>query len=196
MKEHPITPLNNFIGAWIPDDVSICDELIEYHKNTPQRGPGKLGGRVDKTRKNSVDCVLDDPVLLFRYEMQYLQPVVEQYKEKYPYCNEVAPWRTQTYPGIQYYAPGGGFYQWHTERTSSQLPYRDRHLVYMTYLNDVVDGGETEFYHQQLKVKPQKGLTLIWPADWTFMHRGIPSPTQEKYIATGWYSFVEDETVT
>ena len=59
----------------------------------------------------------------------------------------------------------------------------------MTYLNDVTDGGETEFFHQNLKITPEKGLTLIWGADWTFTHRGIPSPSQEKYIATGWFSF-------
>ena len=29
-------------------------------------------------------------------------------------------------------------------------------------------------------------MTLIWPADWTFTHRGVPSPTQEKIITTGW----------
>jgi hypothetical protein len=41
----------------------------------------------------------------------------------------------------------------------------------MTYLNDVDDGGGTEFFHQRLVVQPRKGLTLVWPADWTFMHR-------------------------
>jgi hypothetical protein len=59
----------------------------------------------------------------------------------------------------------------------------------MTYLNDVNDGGETHFYHQELKVQPRKGLTLIWPADWTYTHRGIASPTEDKYIVTGWYSY-------
>jgi len=38
-------------------------------------------------------------------------------------------------------------------------------------------------------VQPRKGLTLIWPADWTHHHRGVVSPTQEKYIITGWFSF-------
>ena len=45
----------------------------------------------------------------------------------------------------------------------------------MTYLNDVSDGGETEFYYQKLKVKPETGLTLIWGSDWTFTHKGITS---------------------
>ena len=59
----------------------------------------------------------------------------------------------------------------------------------MTYLNDIKKGGETEFYYQKLKIKPETGLTLLWGCDWTFTHRGITSPTETKYIATGWYSY-------
>ena len=36
----------------------------------------------------------------------------------------------------------------------------------------------------------RKGLTLIWPADWTHVHRGIVSASEEKYIITGWFSFM------
>ena len=68
-----------------------------------------------------------------------------------------------------------------------------RHLVWMTYLNDVEEGGETEFYYQKLKVKPRKGLTLIWPVDWTHTHRGIVAPKEEKMILTGWFSFAQPQ---
>jgi len=60
----------------------------------------------------------------------------------------------------------------------------------MTYLNDVYEEGGTEFLCQKLKVDARKGLTLIWPADWTHMHRGVVSRTEEKYIITGWFSFL------
>jgi hypothetical protein len=59
----------------------------------------------------------------------------------------------------------------------------------MTYLNDVFEGGETEFYYQNIKVNARKGLTLVWPADWTHTHRGLVSNTQEKYIVTGWLNY-------
>ena len=49
------------------------------------------------------------------------------------------------------------------------------------------DQGETEFKYQKIKYKPVKGKSLIWPTDFTHTHRGIPSPTQEKWIATGWF---------
>ena len=66
-----------------------------------------------------------------------------------------------------------------------------RHLVFMTYLNTVDDGG-THFYYQKLKTKAKKGLTLIWSSAWTHTHRGIISKTKEKYILTGWYNFKGD----
>jgi hypothetical protein len=61
----------------------------------------------------------------------------------------------------------------------------------MTYLNTVTDEGQTEWFYQNLKIQPQKGLTVIWPVDWTHTHRGIASPTQTKYITTGWLGFFE-----
>ena len=64
----------------------------------------------------------------------------------------------------------------------------NRILVFMTYLNDVKDGG-TEFLYQKLTTPAKKGLTLIWPTDFTHTHRGVISQTKEKYIATGWYAY-------
>jgi hypothetical protein len=89
--------------------------------------------------------------------------------------------------------PGQGFKIWHCERSGPVDTCVFRHLVFMTYLNDVTDGGETEWYHQQISIKPQKGLTVIWPVDWTFIHRGVPSSTQTKYIVTGWYSYKTED---
>ena len=34
-----------------------------------------------------------------------------------------------------------------------------------------------------------KGLTIIWPADFAWTHKGIVSPDQEKWIATGWFKY-------
>jgi hypothetical protein len=56
----------------------------------------------------------------------------------------------------------------------------------MMYLNDVDDGGETEFLYQSKRYKPVKGRVLIWPAGFTHVHRGNPPLSGEKYIATSW----------
>jgi len=39
-----------------------------------------------------------------------------------------------------------------------------------------------KFFHQNVIVQPKKGLTIVWPSDWTFMHRGVPSPTQVPFL--------------
>lgn len=196
MREHEVNKLNNFICGWYLDDTSICDELIQFHKESPNKFEGRVGHNdntmVREDFKQSIDVALSlaPPNIVEKYILKYLQPVTDAYIEKYRYANEFAAWSIVQSPNIQYYPPGGGYKHWHTERGYNFLPTVSRHLVFMTYLNDVEDCGETEFYYQQLKIKPEKGLTLIWGADWTFTHRGIPSPSQEKYIVTGWYNYV------
>ena len=86
---------------------------------------------------------------------------------------------------IQKYEKGGHFSKVHSERTG--LTTLHRILVWMTYLNDINKGGETEFPHFNLKIKPAQGKTLIWPAEWTHAHRGCPVLDQPKYIITGWF---------
>lgn len=64
-----------------------------------------------------------------------------------------------------------------------------RMLVWMTYLNDVTDGGGTKFIYQDETVQARKGRTLIWPSDFTHTHVGVVSPAQDKYIITGWLNY-------
>lgn len=39
---------------------------------------------------------------------------------------------------------------------------RDRYATVLVYLQDVQVGGETEFPLLGIKVKPKKGLALVW----------------------------------
>lgn len=177
------------------EDLGLCDRLIEYHaKSNPK--PGKIAsekdplGKVLPEYKDSMDCLLSDEILIREY-LDALQKVVNQYVEKFPSCNMYAPWTIIEPVVLQYYAPGGGYKSWHTERAFANHNSARRHLVFMTYLNDVTDQGGTEFMNQKITVSAKKGKTVIWPTDWTYTHRGVVSPTQEKYIITGWYSFTQ-----
>jgi hypothetical protein len=184
--------MTNFIRQDYLTNKDICDDLIGYFKDNKNKNKGKIGSydlRVDEKVKKSIDVTVKDsgsPIIL-NY-LNELQIVLDNYVKEYTYSNHYSAFSICEFFNIQYYNKGDAFYGWHTERVGANC---NRHLVFMTYLNDVEDQGETEFYHQKLKVKPRKGLTLIWPADWTHTHRGIPSPTQEKYILTGWFSFVD-----
>ena len=187
----------NFVAGWFLDDTSVCNRIIDFHKQA-DTGPGVVGvpgvvGHPDKIfvnskHKDSEDCTLLGPVL-GHYGIA-LQKVIDEYIKKFPYSNFYESWRCIEPITIQYYKPGAGYHGIHTERTSRHPPMSTRHLVFMTYLNTVTEGGETEFLHQGIKIQPKAGLTLIWPPDWTYTHKGIVSHTQEKYIVTGWFNFV------
>jgi hypothetical protein len=186
-----VTQQNNFVGSWFLQDTSICDSLIDYYENQKDREvPGLAANQLREDFKKCKEIFFDyDEKLMIEYSNNHLQKICDEYTKKYNFCSQ-NPWRTREKIKIQKYLPGEAYYGWHCERDSKIVPMNDRHLVFMTYLNDVTDGGETEFYYQKLKVKPQKGLTLIWPADWTHTHRGVPSVTQTKYIITGWFHYV------
>ena len=50
------------------------------------------------------------------------------------------------------------------------------------------------FDYYGIKVKPEIGKTLIWPAEWTHAHTGEVLKSGTKYIVTGWLHFPVKET--
>ena len=79
---------------------------------------------------------------------------------------------------------GGGYHKFHTENTG--YGNSSRTLAWMIYLNDVEDGGETEFPIQRKRFKPKTNMGLIWPGGVTHFHRGLPPYSNEKLVLTGW----------
>ena len=57
-----------------------------------------------------------------------------------------------------------------------------RFLVYILYLNDVEEGGETYLRQQNIKVKPKEGRLLMFPPFWTHPHAGLKPIKGTKYI--------------
>ena len=186
--------LETFINETMLSDLSICDGLIEYHKNSVEykrrvQGPAS-GYRWKETSKVSTDAIIhpgSQNNIIQKYNSEVIS-ATQIYCKKYSLENLFQIGIKEPF-NIQHYAPNEGFFNWHCERSYYQS--HQRALVFMTYLNDVEDGGETEFYYQQLKIKPVKGKMVIWPPDFTHLHRGITSPTKEKYIATGWMNFFD-----
>lgn len=189
-----------FLGAWAIQDESVCDDLLALFKERNDSGqtlPGMVsmkGGQtatVQKNIKESIEMSLSptDSSPAWRKYLRALQSSMASYVGSYPMAGAYGTFSLTSRTNLQYYPPGGGYKTYHTERTGKAEPEGSRHLVFMTYLQDVTDAGGTEFLHQNVTVSPRKGLTLIWPADWTITHRGVPSPTQEKAIVTGWFNY-------
>lgn len=181
--------MENFIYTF-QIDLDICDALIRYHSdNAEYKAEGKVGDgtQILKDVKESIDVTFynnsSHPAIINYFSE--LQKGYYEYTKKYDL--QFLKLKTENGSAIQYYPPGGGFKQWHWERALMQNA--SRQLVYMTYLNDVTDAGGTEWFYQNFKLEARKGLSVIWPSDFTHTHRGIVSPTQEKWIATGWFSY-------
>lgn len=171
------------------DDSSLLDRLVDYTKTSLDRMPAvSARGAVNTNIKHGWDSRLDADVDLHTEYKTHLQRVVNLYIEQYPYSNRQSAFDLE-YPVLcQHYPVSGGYKVWHCERASKGHDSH-RHLVFMTYLNTLDDGG-TEFLHQNITVKAQRALTLIWPADWTHTHRGQISTTSEKMVVTGWLRYV------
>ncbi|MGS0726566.1 2OG-Fe(II) oxygenase [Shewanella sp. 0m-11] len=91
----------------------------------------------------------------------------------------------------KYLQAKGGYPHWHSEQFP-QVSHNEalhRVVLYMFYLNDVEEGGETEFYYQNKLIKPKKGTMVMAPAGFTHSHRGNIPKSHDKYIATSWIMF-------
>lgn len=86
---------------------------------------------------------------------------------------------------VQKTPAGGGYHVWHDE--NSAIQHSSRVAVWMFYLNDDFEGGETEFLYYKRRIKPSKGTLLIWPAGLTHCHRGGLVLSGMKYVITGWF---------
>jgi len=193
MKEYKFNTNNNFIDGYYLNDLSVCDNLIKLFESSNKKTEGTIRKGVNKKIKDSLDVSLDINDIKSHQTLQnyfnQLFNCLELYKTKYKFCDEIiAPWGLEKNFNIQKYKPTQAYHGWHCETTSPKSSHR--HLVWMTYLNDVKQGGETEWYFQKLKVKPEKGLTVIWSADWTFTHKGHTTINEDKYIITGWFSYI------
>ena len=95
----------------------------------------------------------------------------------------------------RYLSNKGGYPYWHSE-VYPQPPHNDalhRILLFMFYLNDVNEGGETDFFYQQTSVKPVEGRLVIAPAYFTHTHRGNVPKSGDKYVLTSWILFKRAE---
>ena len=91
----------------------------------------------------------------------------------------------------KYDAGKGGYPYWHSE-VYPQAGHNDalhRILLFMFYLNDVDEGGTTDFYYQNKSLRPKAGTMVIAPAYFTHTHRGSVPVSNDKYILTSWVLF-------
>lgn len=122
---------------------------------------------------NIIYSVLQDA--LHSFIIKYYTELGENFK----------PYKVTTDSGfqIQHYRANEGKYDFHNDFFLNEKGFRT--LAYIFYLNDIEEGGETEFY-DETKIKAEQGKLLIFPALWTYTHKGNMPISNDKYIITGW----------
>ncbi len=137
--------------------MTVCDNLVAlFEASKNEQGVGRVGTpggpMVDKSTKDSIEMGFapNDTRPAWKRYAAALRQVTSRYVAKYPFSGSnrlLAPWDLTSSSNFQSFPPGGGFKIFHTERQGKPEPAASRHLVYMTYLNDVTDLGGTEVCH-------------------------------------------------
>lgn len=180
--------MNNFIEIY-ENALSneSCDEIINYFE--------KLNDRCFVLKTPRESHRQDDYFvnLSYHYDLKNWDKVgeicfssmkfcVEQYLEKYSILRNsdflMFDIKMKRIP------IGGGFHDWHFE--SRHLQTSNRIVNVQIYLNDVTEGGETEFLYIPKRIQPKKGNIAIYPAGFTHTHRGNPPISNDKYIINSW----------
>jgi hypothetical protein len=189
--------MSQFIGIYdnfLPKE--FCEELIDDFERISQ-----MGLTISRFKSENAPRTSKDDTALFQFETPMGVCTGEKYSkflDKFwgtayqAYAQEFSTLKNIDNHSIfsikiQKTKIGGGYHNWHCE--SSDRGSSSRVAVFIAYLNDVDEGGETEFLYQHMRVKPETGKLVIFPAGYTHTHRGNPPLSNDKYIITGWIEF-------
>ena len=170
---------HDFIGVYEKFvDSNLCDWIIDFIERSPHVIPRKFNFVNDK--QICMDAFSPGEAQALN---GYVNECLKEYSKEYVYLQQQRFISSLTL--LQKTEPTKGYHHFHSENTGWVTSTRI--IAWMVYLNDVAEGGETEFLYQKYKIKPTKGTVVIWPGSYTHVHRGNP-PMSDKYIATGWYT--------
>jgi hypothetical protein len=190
--------IENFIGIYENAFTKeYCDGVIEYFNNAEKAGL-TLNRQQERTdistlykddlqlAAHSEFCLRNSIEIIQKFTEVFWREVYSEYVKKYSILVSYGQHSSYAYK-IQKTKVGQGYHMWHTE--SSNKECAGRILTWTLYLNDVEEGGETEFLYYPKRVKPKTGTLVLWPAGLTHVHRGNPPISNTKYIVTGWVEF-------
>ena len=181
----------NYIGSDYLVDPEVCKEIIELGESKFDNGFGMKEPIFEKDRSllldkfssyrnshlyESVDKAINKSLISFidTFTPQGCGESADRY-----YCNSHKFRKAPL---------GGGFNIWHKE-VSSDGSGSKRAFVWMLYLNTVNNGGNTEFFintDETIRIKPEVGKMVFWPAGETHYHRSEPFLGEDKYYISGW----------
>ena len=185
--------INNFIGVY--DNYITkeeCNNAIKLYEDQVKFNKTMNRITTEKSRvieKQDTQYFANASTISFWYEQ--LKSMIVNYDLAWNHYiqNTGADWEGNNFHfttlKIQKTLPTEGYHVWHIEHGHG-FENMARAFVFSIYLNDIEEGGETEFLHFSKRVKPKAGRIVIWPAGFPYLHRGNPPLSGEKYLLTSW----------
>lgn len=186
--------IDNFIGIF--DDVvdqDFCNYAMQIFESVNDANvylDRQSAEGVSKLEKEDLSLIFEQFVNSKHFNSIYY-PVLDfiwkdcfpKYVEKYSVL-ETARISKIFNMKIQKTSPSQGYHIWHYETCDSKNC--EKVINFMIYLNDVEEGGETEFLYQSRRINPVQGRVVLFPTNYTHAHRGNPPLNGDKYVITGW----------
>jgi hypothetical protein len=168
----------------------VCNELINIFRSNPQ-----LHERYDNNAKPNF-------TQLNFTANRNLEPVVHDYlvgtsMNLLRDYREIVP-ETDYWPKkyafeefrIKHYTDNGiDQFEWHVDSIS--LSTSKRFLAFFWYLNDVEEGGTTEFPNIEMSIVPKQGRAFIFPPLWLYPHKGSLVKKGEKFLLSSYLHYAE-----
>lgn len=190
---------DDFIGIY--DDCvtdEFCNNLIDYFEWCQKHNKTYKRPEDEKIKKDNATNLNPMTIEEINFVFPQVQEFIGEFNDKF--WNKFYAEYIETYSALKDYdqhtifsykvqktQPAGGYHIWHPEDGSIQSSRRIG--VYILYLNDVEEGGETEFLYLSKRISPKKGRLIIFPPNYPWTHRGNPPLSGNKYIMTGWIEF-------
>ena len=180
--------IHRYEGVFSRED---CQEIIEYinllendgcliHENEASHLQDQYSNNLIAKDKYEID--LQSAHRICQKVLPKLSPPVEDYLKTYSLLGQS---KFLLYDcKLKKIPPGHGFHAWHYE--SAGYDQVGRVFVVQLYLNDDFEGGETEFLYQNKREQAKRGDVLIFPTNFTHVHRGNTPIGGTKYLLTSW----------
>ena len=177
------------------DGKEICTEVIERIKLSSRWNQSVTTGGSDRYTRDSDQIYFEasSPAVEHEPILEFSQNCLAHYLEKNKEANNCAAFGAREGYNILRYK-GDGSQAYHAVHSDHGFPeLTHRHLTFCLYLNDIEEGGETEFPQQELLIKPEAGKAIMFPAGWMYSHRSLPHKTgTDRYIFNLFYGFFGD----
>lgn len=160
--------------------IDLAESLNNWQESGIYSDADALEPKINKEIRSSVALPLNQ----FSYEVEQdfydMCKVVWHYCDRYAQKNKVSFYSTEP-AQILKYSPGQ-HYDAHID-SGTNVP---RVISALLYLNDVEEGGETEFVKFDINIKPRAGRLVIFPSNYPYEHAAKPPKSGNKYVAVFW----------